>query len=119
GDPVENLHRLAGAYTGYVGAHPRLWGVVFEHRMPQGETPQWYIEKVQRLLGLVEAAIAPLFRPGDEAARHHEARVLWASMHGIVTLDIAGKGGIGESAQALANSLIGNYVAGLRARGEA
>ena len=50
-------------------------------------------------------------------ARHHEARVLWSSLHGIVSLEVIGRVGIGESVQLLTECLIDNYVFALIERG--
>ena len=112
--PAENLHRLASAYTEFVLAHPRLWGVLFEHRTL--DPSEWDEQKILRLFGLVERAIASLFDEGEERARHHEARVLVASLHGIVSLEITDKTGREESVQSLTASLIDNYVFALEAR---
>ncbi len=116
-DPAENLRRLAAAYTGYVIEHPRLWSVLFEHQSPGGAAPDWYRAKVLQLLALVERAIAPLFAAGEEHARHHEAQVLWSSLHGIISLEVTSKVGRGESVLSLTESLIDNYVFALIERG--
>jgi AcrR family transcriptional regulator len=112
--PVENLQRLAAAYTDFVLAHPNLWGVLFEHRTL--DPAEWDEQKVLRLFGLVERAIASLFDKGEDRARHHEARVLWASLHGIVSLGVADKTGREESIRSLTRSLIDNYVFALKAK---
>jgi hypothetical protein len=62
-------------------------------------------------------AIAPLFEAAEEQARLHEARVLWSCLHGIVSLELTSKMGIGESIASLTESLIGNYVFALIERG--
>ncbi len=116
-DPAENLRGLAAAYTGYVVEHPRLWSVIFEHQSPGDTVPDWYRAKVLQLLALVERAIAPLFAAGEEHARLHEARVLWSSLHGIVSLEMISKLGIGESVLSLTGSLIDNYAFALTERG--
>lgn len=115
-EPAENLRRLVSAYTDYVLQHPRLWSVIFEHRPPGPAMPDWYREKVFRLMALVERAIAPLFEAGEERARMHEARVLWSSLHGIVWLEATSKIGSGESVESLSNSLIDNYIYALAER---
>ena len=116
-DPAENLRRLAAAYTGYVVERPRLWSMIFEHQSPGGDVPDWYGAKVLQALALVEQAIAPLFAPGEEHARLHEARVLWSCLHGIVSLEVTSKVGAGESVLSLTESLIDNYVFALTERG--
>ncbi len=117
GEPEADLRALGRAYIGFTGEHPRLWNLLFEHSLPEGRPlPDWYLEKVARLLVLVEAAIAPLFSPGREAQRLHSARVLWSSLHGMCSVAIAGKLAETESLSAMADSLATNYVAGLRCR---
>lgn len=115
-EPAENLRTLASAYTGYVLDHPRLWSVIFEHRTPGDAAPDWYREKVFRLMALVERAITPLFEEGEEKLRLHEARVLWSSLHGIVSLEVTSKIGSRESVHSLSESLIENYLFSLAQR---
>lgn len=117
GVPEADLKALARAYIGFTGEHARLWNLLFEHRLPEGRPlPDWYLEKVARLLRLLERAIAPLFAPGQEAERLHSARVLWSSLHGMCSLASAGKLSDSESLTAMADSLARNYVTGLRHR---
>jgi AcrR family transcriptional regulator len=113
--PEDNLHRLAAAYTGFVMAHPRLWSMVLDYR-PAGGVPGWYEAKVRRLMALIERAIAPLFRPGEEQARLHHARVLWACYHGIVSLQLTLPAESRGSASSLTDSLVANYLYALAHR---
>jgi AcrR family transcriptional regulator len=115
GDPEAAARDLAAGYTAFTRVHPKLWSLLFEHRLPDGKVlPAWYHEKIARLLGLVERALAPLFAPGREAERHHAARVLWSSLHGICSLETGGKLAVAGPAESLTESLIANYLAGLR-----
>ncbi len=85
--------------------------------LPEGQQdPEWFDAKVRRLLGLVEDSLAPLFPPGQETERLHAARVLWCGLHGITALVNAGAVDKSESMTALADSLLANYVSGLRFR---
>lgn len=129
--PAKALNALAQAYISFNRDHPKLWGLLFEHHLPDGrELPDWYRAKVLRLLGLVETALAPLFAAGCEEARLHSARVLWGSLHGMSSLAAAEKlarprpvaDSSGETSEmksrtemlsALVESLVENYVAGL------
>jgi AcrR family transcriptional regulator len=113
--PEASLYDLADRYIGYTSRNRSLWNSVFEHSLPNGRAaPAWFIEKRQTLIGFGEKAIAPLFQPGEETARHHEAHVLWAGLYGIASLATAGKLPPAESPQLMVQSLIRNYVAGLR-----
>ena len=115
--PEASLYDLAERYIGYISRNPGLWNSVFEHSLPSGRAaPAWFIAKRQTLIGFGEQAIAPLFQPGEETVRHHEANVLWAGLYGIASLATAGKLPAAESPQLMVQSLIRNYVAGLRAQ---
>ncbi len=114
-DPEIAVRALVEGYVGFTRDHPKLWSILFEHHIPDGkELPGWHDEKIARLLGLLEQALAPLFPPGQEAERHHSARVIWSSVHGICSLESAGKLVKTESVEALSESLVSNYLAGLR-----
>lgn len=114
-EPEVALHQLADCYIGFTRAHAKRWNILFEHRLPDGEVqPDWYKEKILRLLALIETALAPLFPPGQEAERLHAARVLWSSLHGICSLEVVDKLVSTETVESLAYSLIENFLAGLR-----
>ena len=69
-----------------------------------------------KLLGLAETALAPLFPPGKENRRLHEARVLWASLYGIASLAVSQKLPEAETSEDMVASLAASYIAGLRAQ---
>jgi AcrR family transcriptional regulator len=115
--PETSLYELARRYIEYTGRNPNLWAAVFEHGLPRGRTaPKWYAEKTGMLLEFGERAISPLFGPGEEAVRRHEANVLWAGLYGIGSLATTGKLPASESPELMTLSLIRNYLAGLRER---
>ena len=72
------------------------------------------------MLGVLESALRPLFPTDDTAGCAQAARVLWASLHGICSLGETGKLPVitAQSVADMANSLVENYVAGLRVRPE-
>ena len=115
GEPEAALKSLARVYIRFTDEHPRLWSVLFERSKPHDEQlPERHFESVRRLLGLLEAAIAPLFPPGREVERLHSARVLWTGLHGICSLSASGHMAVSETPSAMADSLITHYVTGLR-----
>lgn len=114
-DPVVALKSLARIYIRFTDDHPHLWSLLFERSMPHGsQLPDWYLEKVRQLLALIEDAIAPMFPSGQEAERLHSARVLWTGIHGICSLAASGSIAEIETPTAMADTLITNYIAGLR-----
>ncbi len=87
-----DLRQLLKGYLEYLKDHRNLWEALFEYRLPEGQSlPDWYMEKIARLLGLIENALSPLFSPDDRDALASSARVLWASLHGICSLSESGK----------------------------
>ncbi len=105
---------LAEGYIDFNSRHPKLWGLLFEHHLPEGkQLPDWHQEKILRLLGLVERALAPYFAPGEDSERLHAARVLWSSLHGVCSLASADKLASTESVRSMAKTLVTNYLSGL------
>ena len=109
--PEDALRAYARAYLRFTKEHDRSWAMLLDGSSHHhSELPDWYNAKVGRLLGLVEEVLAPLIL--GESDRKRSARVLWASLHGIVSL--AGAGAVSESPLELVNDLITHYVASLR-----
>ena len=114
--PEAELRRLAGVYVEFTHGNTRLWNLLFEHQLPpETPLPEWYQAQLRRLLARVETALAPAFPAPAEADRQRSARVIWASVHGIVSLSSAGKLSIitSEQTRTLLDDLITSYMAGL------
>lgn len=117
GQPEATVRVLFDRYIRFTRDHWKLWSLLFEHRLPDGrELPDWHYEKIGRLLGLLEKALSPLFPAEREDERLHNARVLWSSLHGICSLEGAGKMAKTESVKAMSESLASNFLAGLNTR---
>ncbi len=119
GRPAQDLDRLLDAYLAFIQAHPELWSLLFEHRLPNGQDlPGWYHDKVARILELVEAALSPLFAPGEDSGKEEAARLIWAGLHGILTLAETGKLEVlsARPAADMARRLVAYIVAGLETR---
>jgi AcrR family transcriptional regulator len=119
GTPEEHVRRLALSYLAFTMKRPRLWNLLFEHHLPTAmAVPSWYQEKLDALLGRVEAALRPLAAKISEAELQRAARVLWAGVHGISSLATADKlaNVTHDTAQRLVDDLVTNYLAGLRSR---
>ena len=61
-----------------------------------------------------EDALRPILEDGRERERRRSARVLWAGIHGICSLASEEAVLTWSDVDAMAESLIRNYVAGLR-----
>jgi AcrR family transcriptional regulator len=115
GPPEEGALTLAFGYIDFTRNHPQLWALLFAPNLPKGVAlPDWHYERIAKLLALLERAIAPLFEAGEEEARHHTARVLWTSLHGMCSLEASNRMVSEETVENLVSSLVKNYMAGLR-----
>ena len=116
-DDVEiALKTLAHRYIRFTTDQANLWSVLFDpSRLKSDVLPAWYYEKVRRLVTLVAEPLKPLFSPKESIELFHTVRVLWSGLHGICTLVSAQALDEPESATALADTLVQNFVAGLRA----
>lgn len=115
-NPRERLLKLAAAYLEYTHQNPKLWNLLFEHRLPAGhEIPQWYQQKLEGLMARVEEALAAIMPESTPAQVKRSARVLWAGVHGITSLSTAEKLSAvsTEGAAALVDDLVKTYLAGL------
>ena len=121
GPPTERLRRLVGSYFAFTQERPKLWNLLNEHRMPAGRTvPDWYQDKLDRLLTTLDEALAPLLKGSDAGTRRRHARTIWASVHGMTSLSTAEKLShvTAHSGRSLVDDLVLNYVAGLQSRSD-
>lgn len=80
----DQLMAMALGYLSFAIRHTVPWRAVFEHRMADGEVPEWYRASQARLFALVEDALGP--HVADATHRRRAARALFAAVHGIVSL---------------------------------
>jgi len=115
-DPETALRTLARRYLDYVRAHPRLWSAVIEFESQDATpVPDWYAAKAYRLVQLGEDAIAGLFGPDQSEARRRHAYVLWSALYGVTALAQTASLPEGKTPDALIDTLIATYLAGLAA----
>ena len=116
-DVSTTVRRIVDAYLGFVTNNPNNWKVIFDHVWPHDyPLPQWYIDKIHRLLTLLGAALAPLFPPGQDDKANQAAVLIRSGLHGIQSLLSDSKLGLitSESAHDLSNAMVGTIVVGLR-----
>jgi AcrR family transcriptional regulator len=107
---------IVEGYVAFVRRHPGLWSVIVDYvRRDKGALPDWYGAALAKPLELVDEVLAPFFPDADD--RRRSTAVLWASLHGIVSLTLSGKLGVvtGEEALPLARLVVRRYLAGSRA----
>ncbi len=109
---------LGKTYLKFATEHPNLWSTVFEHNLPPGEpVPAAYLERVAGIFELVEGVLHDVAPDRSQAEIAKAARALWSGVHGVCILGLTDRLGLAESGslEELVESLITNYLNGLRA----
>jgi AcrR family transcriptional regulator len=89
--PEQRARYFAQSYLKYARANYNRWSALYEHRMQDdAPVPAWYVPKMMRMFELISDAVIPHVG-GDVKKAERLAKVLWASVHGICTLSLAGK----------------------------
>jgi AcrR family transcriptional regulator len=115
GNPQADLLALANRYFEFTRENANLWNLLFEHHLPGYQPlPDWHHEKITRLLCMMDRCLEPLFGPDQGAEKSHSARVLWTSLHGMASLETQRKLIPGDTVEAMAMSLVENYLGGVQ-----
>jgi len=112
---VEAIKKIGASYIDYSIESSNKWSALFEYqRPPESEVPDWYLEKLNKLLNIPEKYLVRMFG-GDVETAKKVSRILWGGVHGICSLGRThrlGEDGA-EFLKAMAYSLIENYLTGL------
>jgi AcrR family transcriptional regulator len=87
GSVEDTLMEFARRYRNYVRENLNLWAVLFEGQLHQSESVNQPL--IDRLFGFLERALEPVIADAHE--RSMSARVLWASVHGILQMAFTGR----------------------------
>lgn len=115
-DPLTDVIRLGQSYVSFSRENYHLWSLLIAYQpSPDTPLPEWFQKKIDELFALVSQRVMPLV-DNDRTRAESAARVLWASLHGICSLAMNGKLATvhAERAEVLAESLVRNYLQGLR-----
>ena len=115
--PETSLQMIAQSYLRFSAINKNRWNALFTHTLPLGHAlPQRYDDAVLRLFNIGVAALQPIFSDDDSDRALLEARVLWSSLYGIVSLETTSNLSRFENVETFTHTLFQNYVAGLRVR---
>lgn len=110
------IKQLAYGYIEFAKNDYNRWSALFEHRLQKGEEPpEWYKQEIKKLFDIVEQHFEEII--SDKKQAEVAAKTIWAGIHGICQLSLSGKlDTVGvTSMQELTNSLIDNYIKGMKA----
>lgn len=112
---VNAIKQLAKLYIDFSHQNRNIWSSLFEYNIPQElRAPEWYDQRIESLFCVVEGVLSDFIDKKLNALDH--AKVIWASIHGICLLSLTNKLNIVgvKSVEALTDSLIENYLRGLK-----
>lgn len=88
-DPREKIKIQARAYMRFAQANTNLWEALFEHRMPADTiVPDWHVAEQANLFDLLIRPLSQLQPDLDEETLALHARTYFATVHGIVALNL-------------------------------
>lgn len=117
--PGKRLTKIAQTYLEFSRERPKLWNLITQHEPPNSMVPPWYSEKIERLVGHIERALAGCVpQQTDSQTLNRSARVLWAGLHGIASLSTTEKLSsiTSNSVEHLVDDFVETYLGGLRER---
>ena len=114
-DPEQTLSEIGRVYLEFARNNRHRWNASFSHTLPEGTAP-WedYDAAILKLFMLGSQALKPIFPDDQSEQALLEARVLWASLYGIVSLETASNLSRFEDVETHTRTLFRNYVAGLK-----
>ena len=104
GDPIARLLRLKRAYVKFAVDEPDAYRIMFEVRTPEAAAvePPEVARESRRAFGCLHRTVAAAV---DDGRLHGDpltlAHLAWASTHGLVSLHLAGRLGMGRTLAAL------------------
>jgi AcrR family transcriptional regulator len=106
GDPVRRLRRLKHAYVRFAVDEPDAYATMFQLRQPDPrEAPPELAAHSRRAFATLHRTVADAVAAGQLSGDPLTvAHLMWASTHGLVSLHLAGKLGMGRSIEELARS---------------
>jgi len=114
-DPELRLRALGRAYFRFATTEPHAYRIMFELRESPGVAQPRYrakeIRSWQALHEAVELAVQAGVLAGDPDMIAHQ---LWAGLHGLVSLHLAGKLSLGKTAKSVLEPLLDTLLDGNR-----
>ena len=113
--PRRRILALGRAYVEFATSNAARWRLLYRQSLAgEGALPEWYAQRVTRILALVENQLQPLSGRRSRKKLTLAARTLWNAVHGASLLAVdrqLGFAGDG-SPRELTDTLIDNFIAG-------
>lgn len=116
GDAISDAKEILQVYLDFISMNPSLWASNITHGSREDiQQPAEFLQELDKAFQKVEAAIAPLFDADSKREAWISARVLWASLQGIVSMP-ANARIISEKSMTtkeMAENLVDKYLRGI------
>ncbi len=115
GKPAAAIENLAHAYMDYAKRNLKRWRAIYELSYSEDhDLPKWYSDVVEQIFSEIDAELYKYTACYKEA--RIQSQVLWASVHGIVSLVLTQKLSSvkGGSATAILESFISGFISSLK-----
>ncbi len=111
--PEEAIRILANCYLNFAQKNPYRWQLIFQHKMPGEELPDWQNRRINNLTTMLESQVSAMTQISEAKEIEKISRVLWAGVHGITLLSVDDKlfADDGISGNELIDNLLENYLA--------
>jgi len=106
-DSSAHLKGISKVYMDFYSKEPELWELLFAY--PIVDKPDWYLASITNTFGGIAKALVAHGKEPDDARR--EAKILWATLHGLCSLHHAGKLDVGkqDSLESLSRQFLSQY----------
>jgi AcrR family transcriptional regulator len=88
--PEARVRVYAQGYYIFAKENYNRWLALFEHKMKPEDIPEWFRPKMAQMFDIFEQAVL-VHTDNDKKKAAKLSKILWASVHGICVLSLAGK----------------------------
>ena len=118
-DGIADLMAIATSYRGFALEHPEYYAIMFGDFTPSPETVSFALEGLAGLVGRVERDLAKAeLHPADDFDPTTTTAWLWATCHGLVSLEVGAIGTEVLDWRHIFDAGIRTSLAGLHRRGD-
>lgn len=114
-DPAKRLRKLAEGYYAFAVAEPAAFRVIFEMGQPEAEAYPFVREAMSDAWGVLVGTVAEGIEAGVIAGEPEVvAHTMWSGIHGVATLQLAGKLLMGRSGNRVLGAMVDAMLAAHR-----
>ena len=114
-DPEERLRAMGRAYAAFARDEPHAYRIMFEMNRPEdAEHPELECEQARGWAPLLAATSAAVQAGRLRGEPEVTARLFWAGLHGVVSLELAGNPHLRDGVDTLVEPMVETLFRGVR-----